>query len=209
MNSWELDLGEVSCWESETKSFNKFSMKMSYNSEDELPFCIQTFFPNEHTRSSTTARTLKINVINTDGLLSIVDEIYDFTPKQLSMLAGVEGEWIYNDLEPKKVDLNTWMPNEYSKDIGMVFCYVEQEKGFMLAHLRIGFEWQIESPYIFYATTFDENKMPQYQISSMSSELEFSYQGEIEGLHHYIVCGQNCLLTTSQIDYLKSIKESL
>ena len=207
MSSWELDFGEVSCWESESGSFNKYAMKMSYNSENELPFCVQTFYSNDHVRTSSSARSLKIKIINSGGLLSVSDELYDFTHEQLSMLAGIEGEWLYDDMEPKKVDLNTWIPNNYSKDIGIIFCYVGQEKRFMLAHLMIGFEWQIDNPYIFYATIFDEYKMPQYKITSTSSELDFSYQGEIEGLHHYIVCGQNCLLTTSQIDLLKTIRD--
>ncbi len=210
MRQWEIDFGTVACWDENSSTFHQYGMKLSYNSDDEYPCRIQTLFEDGTPQGCSVVKTLTIETLNENGLISISGDIFQLSPAQYSQLLGVKGKLVYEDNEsPKRIDLNSWMPNQFSKDIGLIYCYVTDEDRFMAAHLWIGFEWASEQPIIFCATTFDDSRVSQYRVTSSSKELEFAYQGEIEGLHHYLVCGQNCLLTSSQVDILTSIINKL
>lgn len=209
IKKWEIDFGKVPCWDENEETFHEYGMKLFYDSDEGYPYRIQTLFEDGTPQGVITGKELTLEKLKGSGLVSLCGQILQFNAAQLSQLFEVEGKWTYGDMVDKPEELSTWMPNQFSKDIGLIYYYLNEERQFAAAHLWIGFDWKSDRPIIFCVTTFGDAKAPQYRITSNSEELGLSYQGEIEGLHHYLVCGQNCLLTTAQVDILNGVIDQL
>ena len=209
MVKWEIDFGTVSCWDENEETFHPYGMKLFYDSEETYPYRIQTLFEDGTPQGFSIGKELTLEKRDGPGVVSLCGHTLQLNSMQLLQLLEVGGKWTYGEPASKPVDLSTWMPNEFSKDVGLIYYYLNEERQFVAAHLWIGFDWNSERPIIFHVITFGDSKAPQYRSTSNSEELELNYQGEIEGLHYYLVCEQNCLLTTAQVDILNGVIDQL
>lgn len=204
-----LDLGLVSLWDDEDEAFHNASMKLSYNSSDYLAFEIEAVFENSDNKIIYTDRNLKIEMQDT-GIIVINDDVFCIlTAEQKDSLFSVQKEWQNASLNQAGSNPSDRIAGVYAKDFGIVFFYDSEMQNFVTANLKIDFDWNCSQPIILLVDTYDESGFPMNRNCGQYAELIYSYEGDINGLFHYVICSEHFLLTDKQVNLLNYINEVL
>ena len=207
MDKWILDLGFVSLWDDEDETFHKASMKLSYDSSDYLSFEIEAIFENSDNKMICTAKELKIETQDT-GIIVINDDIFCvLTVEQKDRLFSAQKEWQNVSLNQTESNPNDRIAGAYAKDFGIVFFYDAEIQNFVTANLKMDFDWNSSQPIILLVDTYDDVGFPMNHNSGQYAELTYSYEGDINGLFHYVICSEHFLLTDKQVNLLNYINE--
>lgn len=209
MSKIELDLGVVSIKLDEDEGFRDGKLKITYDTSEEFPFFYEIAFVDENTLIRCVAKDFQITnkeegftILNDDTFLILSDD-------QKARLFDLTGKWKYQPLNPPSIPLDERKAGNFAKDFGVVFFYSQNRQQFVLANLKIDFDWSCTQPIISLVTVYDEERFPVEVINSQCEEFVFSYCGIINEMIHYEVCGQNFLLTEKQIDFLNYIHDLL
>lgn len=207
MSCWKIDLGETAYWNAETKQYDKRNIELSFDSKKSLPFEMMMRYGGSWTNNSSIS--FKLEFIDDSGLVRINDEFLSLDEEQFSQLLQIDGSWLYEDPCPEPFDFRKWNPTEQHHDLGLVFMYNSKKSEFVMSHLQLFFKWESDSPIILFATTFDDEKMPEVEYKIACERLTLEYIDEISGLHHYKLCEEHCLLTDVQAKNIQSIQSRL
>lgn len=208
MSKWELDLGLVSV-KSDDGSFREGKMKITYDTSKGFPYFHEIAFVDGDDRIQSVAQEFCIT--NKEDVFTIVndDDYLILSDEQKTKLFELTGKWEYQPLNPPSIPLVERKAGNFAKDFGIVFFYSQERQQFVLANLKIDFDWSCTQPIISLVTVYDDERFPVEVVNSQCAEFVFSYCGIINEMMHYIVCGQNFLLSEKQIDLLNYIHESL
>ncbi len=208
MSKIELDLGVVSIKSDEDGSFRDGKMKITYDTSKEFPYFHEIAFIDGSDETQCISKNFHIT--NKEEKFTILnDDILILSDDQKSRLFDLTGRWEYQPLNPPSIPLAERKAGNFAKDFGVVFFYSQGRQQFVLANLKIDFDWSCTQPIISLVTVYDDERFPVEVVNSQCEEFIFSYCGIINEMIHYEVCGQNFLLTEKQVDLLNYIHDLL
>ncbi len=209
MDKWSIDLGIVPVWDEEEVSYESASLKISYDGTQYFPFSLEADFVDSRSKTRSTGKEFVIECKETGETVINDDFNCVLTAEQKEVLLEVQGKWQYNPINPPEPDLGSRIAGKFAKDFGIVFYYDAENEQFVTANLKIDFDWNCANPIITLLRIYDDDRYPKTQTNGQYKSFTFNYEGVINGMSHYVVCGNHYLLSKSQIDLLEYIEKQL
>ena len=209
MNKIELNLGVVSLKNDEDGTILNGEMKITYDIKEDFPYSHEITFVDGSGKEQCIAKDLCVTNRGNGFTTFNDDTILMLTEIQKSRLFDLVGKWKYQPLNTAPTPLDERHASKFAKDFGIVFFYNQETNQFVLANLKIDFDWVSTQPIILFVTIYDDDHFPIKNVNVQCEKFVFTYEGVIDGMSHYEICCENFLLTGKQIDLLTYISESL
>lgn len=204
MDKWILNFWDILIADDD-EGFKRGNLEIRYDSSEYFKCNININFIENDAKAYNASVDFIVENRNNGMIVINEDVTLILSTEQRDQLFSISGKWEYKSLNTPIKDVNTWVAGVSAKDFGIVYFYSYEKEKFVAAQLLIDFDWSSSEPILILVKTYDDSMMPELIFNSRNSNLNYTYQGVINGLTHLLIGGNYFLLNDKQVELINHI----